>query len=310
MTPYHIICILLVALGMVLFCAFYYRRRYRKNAAAMHRAFSREIQACRGGTCDKNLGYEILLNRLTAENGELKRLNEIKSKFMSMVAHDLKQPLTSVQGYASNLSDYEDNPVRRKMLDTISKAAQNMTYLINDLVDASALASGRFSLHMKKFIYNDLVEDIYQQYKMMADRKQINFRIIEMPVKIEVTADKLRIHQVISNMLTNAFKFTQPGGTIEIKYFTDSGFLCTSVRDSGSGIMNIDRVKVFERFTQSEFMPDEYRRLGLGLGMSIAYDIVQAHKGMIENDSAGLGHGSMFWFSIPLTQPDAEVEEE
>jgi len=284
-----ILAALSAAIIVFLACAVYYRRR--------------------SAPCS-NDDLETRLSRLTAENNELKRLNEVKSKFMSMVAHDLMQPLTSVRGYSSALADGEPDPARRKMLDTVSKAARNMSHLINDLVDASAVSTGKLSLMMKKFVYNDLMEDMYQQYKISAGEKQIDFRLIEMPVKIEVTADKMRIQQVISNILSNAFKFTPRGGNIEIRYFTDNGFLRTSVRDSGSGIMNIDRAKIFERFRQSEFMPEEQRRLGLGLGMSIAYDIVVAHHGTIENDSAGLGHGSLFWFSIPLTQPGAEVEEE
>lgn len=243
--------------------------------------------------------------RLRAENAELKRLNDIKLKFMSIVAHDLKQPLTAAQGYAFALAEDEHDDIRRKMLGNITKAAVNMGFLINDLADAAALSSGHLSLTMRTFDYNQLMDDIYQQYKITADKKQINFSITEMPVSIMITADKPRVHQVISNMLNNAFKFTPPGGSVEIKYYTDGDLLRTSVRDSGQGMQNIDRAKIFEPFQQADFMPDEQRRLGRGLGMAIAYDIVKAHHGVIENDSAGPGRGSIFWFTIPLKQPPA-----
>jgi signal transduction histidine kinase len=129
-----------------------------------------------------------------------------------------------------------------------------------------------------------------------------------MPIKIEVVADKLRLHQAVSNILNNAIKFTKAGGRVEIRYYTDNGNLRTSVLDSGNGMVNIDRVRVFERFRQSDFMPDEYRRMGWGLGMSIAYDIVKAHRGVIESDSSGPGRGSLFWFTIPLEHPQAKED--
>jgi len=264
------------------------------------------VLAAAVGTLAGILFYHARQNRvaarLSAEVDELKRLNEIKLKFMAIAAHDLKQPLTSVQGYAFALAEDEHDDIRRKMLGNITKAAANMSHLIGDLADASALSSGRLSLKMKPFDYNQLMDDIYQQYKITAEQKQINFSITEMPVKIMITADRLRVHQVISNMLNNAFKFTPEGGSVEIAYYTDGGFLRTSVRDTGLGIQNIDRAKVFELFQQADFMPDDKRRLGWGLGMGIAKDIVKAHGGMIENDSPGPGRGSIFWFSLPLKQ--------
>jgi two-component system CheB/CheR fusion protein len=281
----------------------YYAAKIRRASTQLIRTSEDEARAHCAALSERNGELEIMLSRLGAENTEFKRLNEIKSKFMSMVAHDIKQPLTSVQGYASALDDAERDPLRRKMLDNITKAAVNMNSLINDLVDVSALSEGRFSLNMKKFVYNELMDDIYHQYKVSADKKQIDLRLIEMPVKIEVVADRLRLHQTASNILNNALKFTKAGGTVEIRYYTDNGSLRTSVRDSGSGMVNIDRVRVFERFRQSDFMSDEYRRMGWGLGMSIAYDIVRAHSGVIESDSSGPGRGSSFWFTIPLEQP-------
>lgn len=287
-------------------CAFAAAKVY--YTAKNRRDFGDEVRAHCAALSERNGELEVMLSRLGAENAEFKRLNEIKSKFMSMVAHDLKQPLTSVQGYASALDDGEQDPLRRKMIGNITKAAVNMTSLINDLVDVYALSAGKFSLNMKKFVYNELMDDIYQQYKVSADGKQIDLRLIEMPVKIEVVADKLRIHQAVSNILNNALKFTKAGGSVEIRYYTDSGNLRTSVRDSGSGMVNVDRVRVFERFRQSDFMPDEYRGQGWGLGMSIAYDVVRAHHGIIESDSSGPGRGSLFWFTIPLEQPLAEAD--
>jgi signal transduction histidine kinase len=238
------------------------------------------------------------------DNAKLQKLNDTKSKFMSMVAHDLKQPLTSIQGYVSFLADNNSEQDKPKIVNNILNAVSNMSYLINDLVDVSALSTGKFSLNMKKLVYNELMEEIYSQYKITAHEKRMNFRLIEVPVKIEITADRMRIYQVISNILNNAFKFTKEGGQIEIEYFRDGGYLMTLVRDNGEGMVNIDRSKIFGSFEQADFMSPEYHEMGWGLGMAIAYDIIAAHNGVMENDSAGPGRGSIFCFSIPFNLPE------
>ncbi|MDR0734302.1 MAG: hypothetical protein LBG16_01030, partial [Elusimicrobiota bacterium] len=137
-----------LAAGLGVFAAakIYYTAKNRGAEAELRNNFEDKVRAHCAGLSEKSGEIEIMLSRLNAENTELKRLNEIKSKFMSTVAHDIKQPLTSVQGYASALNEVELDPLRRKMLDNITKAAININSLINDLVDASALSAGRFSL--------------------------------------------------------------------------------------------------------------------------------------------------------------------
>jgi signal transduction histidine kinase len=301
-----LICVTIIvctAILSLLLVKVYDLKKREEALADAHKKHMREVEAVTRQLNEKAKTLETMVQRLSFDNAELTRLNDMKSKFMSMVAHDLKQPLTSIQGYTSVLAEETAEGVSKKILDNVAKSASNMTYLVNDLVDASMLSTGHFKMIMKKFNYNELIEDIYNQYRVIAVNKNITFRFFELPLPIEVEADKLRITQVISNLLNNAFKFTPSGGLIEIRYFTEGDFLRTFIRDNGTGIVNIDRVKVFEKFEQSEFMEEEYKNMGWGLGLSISYDIIQAHHGMIETDSAGPGRGSLFWFSIPLAQP-------
>lgn len=298
-----IICVALVVLALVKT----YDIKKRETALAnTHKQNLKEMEALNLQLNEKAQMLESMVQRLSFDNAELSRLNDMKSKFMSIVAHDLKQPLTSIQGYTSVLVDEEQNKTSKKILDNVIKSASNMTGLLNDLVDASMLSSGNFTMNKKKFVYNELLDDIYHQYKIIAEDKKVIFRVYEMPHKIEVYADRRRINQVISNMLNNAFKFTPEGGTVEIRYFTEGNNLRTFVRDNGKGIVNMDRVKIFEKFQQSDFIEEEFKCMGWGLGLSIAYDIVNAHGGVVESDSAGYGRGSIFWFSIPL---DPEKKE-
>lgn len=144
------------------------------------------------------------------------------------------------------------------------------------------------------------MEDIYNQYGIIARQKNIIFRTIEFPVQISVIADRFRIGQVISNLVNNAFKFTPEGGVVEIRYLKEQNHIRVMIIDSGTGLIHLERVKIFEKFQQSEALAEDLRKLGWGLGLSIAQDIIEAHNGAIGADSAGLGKGSVFWFAIPL----------
>ncbi|MDR1684219.1 MAG: HAMP domain-containing histidine kinase [Elusimicrobiota bacterium] len=297
------IVLLLLGVLTALFMAKIFVLKKRLNAVENAcRKRERSVYDAARDIHEKAQALETMVRRLSSDNAELARLNEVKSKMMSVVAHDLKQPLTSIQGYTSALADEEADNVTRKMLNNVVKSAANMTFLINDLVDASMLASGNLNMEFKDFIYNTLMDDIYTQYNIIAQERGVNFRIFELPQTINITADRHRINQVISNMLNNALKFTPEGGSVEIRYFTENGWLRTFVKDNGLGITAADRVKIFHKFQQADSMSDDYKSMGWGLGLSIAADIVHAHGGSIEVSSAGRGQGSIFWFSIPLEQ--------
>jgi len=301
-----VIIIVLAALGGLFLAKAYDLKKREEAMARAHKKHLRGIEAITLQLNEKTKMLESMVERLSFDNAELSRLNEVKSKLMSSVAHDLKQPLTSIQGYTSVLVDEEEDASNKKILDNVVRSASNMTQLINDLMDASLMSSGRFKMNKQKFNYNELIEHLYNQYKPIAESQNINFMYFEIPDTIEVVADKLRITQVISNLLNNAFKFTQKGGTVELRYYTEGGNLRTAVTDNGRGIIDVDRGKIFERFQQSDDMDESLKSQGWGLGLSIASDIVAAHNGIIEVDSAGRGYGSIFWFTIPLNPEETE----
>ncbi len=260
------------------------------------------LHAERASIGDLNKRIKALTRNLmdmVQQKEDLERINDMRSKFVSVVAHDLKQPLTLLNGYSSLLRENikeED----RNILDNIDKAALNIERLTNDLADVSAVECGRIKLNFSKFVFNDLIEEIFNQYRGVAARKDIDMHLIDYPEKIMIEADRFRLGQVFNNLLNNALKFTAAGGNVEIKYSIEDNMVKTLIRDDGLGITHTDRTKIFDKFQQSDFIEDDFKKQGWGLGLSIADEIVTIHGGLIGADSAGRGAGATFWIILPI----------
>ncbi|MCQ2411122.1 MAG: HAMP domain-containing histidine kinase [Elusimicrobiaceae bacterium] len=244
---------------------------------------------------------EGMVNKLHLSNQELTRLNEIRSKFMSIVVHDLRQPLSSIQGFASILM--MDNPQGdgnndQLALNNILKATENMGKLIADLMDISMVESGRFTVDGQPFSFNTLVNDVFALQAVNAQKKGISLQKRDYPTDITVVADRFRISQVLNNLVGNALKFAPQGGRVEISFFVDNGRIICRVEDNGPGILHTEKEKIFQKFHQSD-NDRNLKKLGWGLGLAIAQEIVLAHGGEIGVESAGLGQGAMFWFTLP-----------
>ena len=253
---------------------------------------------------------EGMVEKLKLSNQELSRLGEIRSKFMSIVAHDLRQPLTSIQGFTSVLM--MDNPQGtgnndQMVLNNILKATDNMNQLMADLMDISMIESGKFKMDFKEFNFNQLLDDVYTLQQVNAQKKGIFLQKYTYPTEVMVYADRFRISQVLNNLLGNAIKFSPQGGRIFIGYLIENDQLVFQLQDEGPGIVPQEQVKIFQKFHQSG-QDRVARKQGWGLGLSIAQEIINVHKGQIGVISAGLGQGSLFWFRIPLTQKADEKE--
>lgn len=257
---------------------------------------------------EKRIKYlEQAVERISFKYRQEARINESKSKFMFMVAHDLRQPLTAMQGYTAMLLEDCKDKEEKKILHTLERSAAHMGVLLADLVDASISASGHLKINPYKFVYNKLIDEIYAQYDILAKKRNITLRKIDYPTEVEVYGDRERIAQVLNNLVSNALKFTNEGGMVEISYHLDQNRIRTFIRDTGKGIVHVDRVKIFEKFNQAENIDDEHKTLGWGLGLAIAQDIIEAHKGIIWSQSVGLGKGTLFWFSLPINQTSPTV---
>jgi len=243
-----------------------------------------------------------LLEALKQKNIELSRMNALKSRFMSMASHDLSNLLMTLQLSTEMLSMNLDAGQKQK-ISYISDSIVRISRLVNDLVDWAAMEKGNFRLEKKSFDINGALSDFMQAWKSRAAMSgiTINMDIAKgLPV---LFADQKRLGQVIMNLLENAVRHTHSGGKITVSVSADSDSMLFSVSDTGSGIASDEITKLFNQYYQGS----EGGRMGLGL--TIAQEIVRAHGGKIWAESEGAGKGASFLFTLPLAVPEAAKED-
>ncbi len=253
-----------------------------------------------------------LLAVLKEQNKELDRLNNMKSKFLSMASHDLSNALMTLQISFEMLAASIKNPTedQKKKMDFITTSIQQINRLVGDLVDWASIEQGKFRLEKNYFEMDKLIEEIIVGPKARALQKNIEVSIEVIPDELKmVCADKRRITQVILNLLENAIRHTPRGGKIKVRVekVQDEDAVCVSVIDTGEGIPPDVLQNLFQSFYQPPGSKAGHGRLGLGL--SISKEIVQAHNGRIWVESEGVGKGSSFKFVIPFAK-EGEIEKQ
>lgn len=279
-------------------------KKMNRTILKAEHSYQQQIATLQSQLSGKVNTLEGMVNKLRLSNQELTRLNDIRSKFMAIVAHDLRQPLSSIQGFASFLM--LDNPHEsgnknsdQLALNNILKATENMNHLMSDLMDISLIESGRFKLDYQSFNFNSLVEDVINLQNVNAQKNGVFLQKLEYPEDIVVEADRFRVSQVLNNLIGNAIKFSPKDGIVEVRYWKDDKQLFCRVSDQGPGIVHSELEKVFQKFHQST-NDRNFKKQGWGLGLAIAQEIVVAHQGRIFATSAGLGQGASFAFNVPL----------
>ncbi len=227
--------------------------------------------------------------------------NKAKSDFISLVAHELRVPMTSIKGYTDLMNSGLAGPLsdqQKQFLEVIGRNLTRMTSLISDLSDINHIESGRMRFDMTAFDLREVVADVSDSL-----RERIRNRKQTLHIEVEddlppVFADSMRIAQVIANLMSNAHKYTPEGGEIVLRAWPNGRFAHVSVQDNGYGISEEDQEKLFSQFFRAE--DKEVRsQPGWGLGLSIVRRMVEAQNGEISFESK-LGEGSLFTFTIPL----------
>jgi signal transduction histidine kinase len=250
--------------------------------------------------------------QLRRKNAELDRLNRLKSEFISIAAHEFRTPMTSIVGYLDLISQGRLGPIpeaMRRPMASLSRNSQRLKHLIDDMLDVSRLDAGRMVLHRSPRDLRELVRSAVAELESFALAKGHHIQIEFGPVPlIEVDGDK--VHQVISNLLANAIKYTPEGGTILLGVKQEGETVRLRVRDNGMGIPAAARDKLFEPFTDIT-APQYHSSAGpdsAGLGLYIARGIVQLHGGEISVDSQE-GAYTEFTVALPLyPQPQTEAQ--
>ncbi|MBM4431956.1 MAG: PAS domain-containing sensor histidine kinase, partial [Chloroflexi bacterium] len=228
---------------------------------------------------------------------EVRRLETVRRDFVSNVSHELRTPLASLKALVDTLRDgaLEDPPAAQRFLDRIETEVDALAQTVQELLELSRIESGQIPLRLKPTAVDELVQLPIERLQPQAQRAEVQV-LVDLPGGLPlVLADAERMHQVVTNLLHNAIKFTAAGGTITVSAATIEKDVVISVRDTGVGIPKEELPRVFERF----YKVDRARSGGgTGLGLSIAKHIVQAHGGRIWVESTQ-GQGSTFSFSVP-----------
>ena len=246
-----------------------------------------------------------LLDELKVANEELEQLTGFQKKFFATVAHDVKNPLTAIRGYAELLSWKIKDQDLMKCVTHIQSSSKTLEGLISDLVDFAAIESGKLRVNMAEMDLLQVANEVSSRIQVAANNRQIQFKM-SLPESLpKLSGDPLRIGQVIQNLCTNGIQYTCEKGAVYLKIEQGPSLITVSVRDTGIGISKEDLPRIFQRFFQAE-NAQKMRRAGFGLGLKIAQEIVKAHGGGMGVDSE-LGKGSVFYSTLPLTSTPTQT---
>jgi PAS domain S-box-containing protein len=235
-------------------------------------------------------------------------VDRMKSEFVSSVSHELRTPMTSIKGYIDLLYSGMAGPIseeQKRFLEVVRANADRLTLLLNDLLDISRIETGRLKLSIESIDVRDIVDLVVSNHRPEADKRQQSLiNTVEGPLPL-VCADPDRTTQILTNLVSNAIYYTPVGGTVTVGAEAAEDFVNIYVRDTGVGIREEDKAKLFTRFFRAD-TPLVQARSGTGLGLAIVKSIVELHGGQIWFDST-YGQGSTFSFSLPLA--DQQVSE-
>jgi PAS domain S-box-containing protein len=242
-------------------------------------------------------GYDVTDRKLADE--ALRAADRRKDEFLAMLAHELRNPLAPISNAAQILKMLSaDQPMVRKASDVITRQAEHMTSLVDDLLDVSRVTGGLVTLEKQVLDLHDVAAGAIEQVRTLIDARRHRLKLDIPGHALLVVGDRTRLVQVLANLLNNAAKYTPDGGEILLRMYEEAGRIVVSVHDDGVGIDAKLLPHVFELFTQAERSPDRAQG-GLGLGLALVRSLVTLHGGTIEASSAGQGRGSTFTFCLP-----------
>lgn len=286
-------------------------------------------------TCFQTIAQQVslplksatLYQEIIETNAKLERLERLKSEFISIVSHELRTPLTSIKNSLDILMSGrcgEITPASEKFLAMAMRNVQRLSGIINDLLDLSKIEAGKMDFHFAPTNINTVINYVKSALSEVAKTKGLNLVTEEYQKIPDITADSRRLEQVLTNLVSNAIKFTPEGKTITIssrlvnaddikvnEYFKDSiqnlsgEYVEVCVKDEGIGIESKNLLHAFDKFAQIENSLSR-KAGGTGLGLPIAKQLLDAHKGAIWCDSE-INKGSKFYFIIPVSKITTQV---
>ncbi|MFN7935685.1 MAG: ATP-binding protein [Bryobacteraceae bacterium] len=265
----------------------------RKKAEEQIRTLNQQLENRGKELSDANM-------KLASRNEEVERISNLKSEFLASMSHELRTPLNAIIGFSDLLMEERTGPLnekQRRFLGHIQQGAQHLLHLINDVLDLSKIEADRLELRPEQFDVATAIQEVLATVKPLAEAKQILLERPELPA-IALTADRVRVKQILFNLLSNAIKFTPEKGMARVDVRLEANFVVIAVTDTGVGISEENQREIFNSFQQ--FGPTTKGvREGTGLGLAITKRLVELHGGKITLASI-LGQGSRFECFLPL----------
>lgn len=246
------------------------------------------------------LENQIIVSDQILEIDRLKEMERYRKEFLGNVSHELKTPIFNIQGYVLTLLDggLEDPNINRKYLERTEKSINRLISIIEDLETISRHEAGELKLEREEFNLVQLVEEVFEAQEIRAKKRDIKLQLDKKYKKpILVSADKMKIFQVLSNLITNSIYYGKPGGKTRVSISDELNRTLVEVNDNGIGVAPADIPRIFERFYRVDKSRSREQG-GTGLGLSIVKHIIEAHSETIRVKSR-LGKGSSFIFSLP-----------
>lgn len=244
-----------------------------------------------------------------AEVHRLKSVETVRRTFISEASHELNTPLTPLRIHVEALGERTDlTPPQREHLVVIERNVLRLCQLVQDMLEASRLETGRFQLALADVRIATLADEALRGLQETADAAQVTLQVGPMPPLL-VRADSNRVGQVLYNLLTNAMAFTPPGGQVRVSAQLEAGARAAvvAVSDTGVGLTDEQIGRLFQPFSRPH--EDRAGPKGTGLGLFISKSIVEQHGGRIWATSQGPGMGSTFFFSLPLAEPAEQADQ-
>jgi signal transduction histidine kinase len=274
----------------------------------------RDLEAGMAAVADGNFGYRLSVSRKRRDEfgrlaasfqsmaQQLAQLDRLKAEFISVASHELKTPINVILGYLQLIEEGaygHISPRLSETLRTIDAQAHALSRLVHQLLDISRFEAGGGKLDLRPTNLDQFLNELEETFRVLSVQRSIDFRIERAGLlPTEVLWDPDRINEVLGNLLSNAFKFTNSAGTIELLVEGADGQVYLTVRDTGAGIPPRQLPHIFKKFYQADNQ-DSAMQGGTGLGLAIAREIVVAHGGSISVEST-VGVGTTFFITLPV----------
>jgi len=233
---------------------------------------------------------------------DLKAADLRKDVFVATMAHELRQPLAAMLPAVGLLAARVSEPSIQRVTDVITRQVTQLQHVVDDLMDAAAIAGNKIVLRRERVDLAEILSGVADSLRPLADQRTQSLEVITARAPVWIDGDSARLHQVFSNLLTNAIKYTPAGGAIDVALAVKGRSAIVTIQDNGRGISPEALPQIFDLFMQE----GAEERAGLGIGLNLARGLIQLHRGTVEARSEGRDRGSAFIVTLPLVAGKAK----